>query len=143
VAEGNLGNHPAACWLNALALADLPQAEPLEEDAIKVRLPGLGPAFRKLAFQPDGEAFGRGLRAIETLLRDWPVTPQTNRDLRRYRADADKLGVPEADSDTCEKDLVSAIIEAARRVPGALPRGIPAARSLTYGKLFALLRQRG
>jgi hypothetical protein len=143
VAAGKLGNHPAACWLNALAVADLPQVQPLQEHDLEVRVPGLGPAFRELALQPDGELFGRGLRALETMLRDWPVNTRTRRDLRRYRADADRLGVPEADFDTCKEDLVAAITEAWRRDPGALPRAVPPVPSLTYNHLFLLLEKRG
>jgi hypothetical protein len=141
VAVGKLGNHPAACWLNALAVADLPRVQPLEKDDIGIRVPGLGPGFRQLALQPGGEPFRRGLRALETMLRDFSVNDATRRDLRRYRIEADKLNVPEADFDACKTDLVAAITEAWRRDPGALPQAIPAATHLTYNRLFALLKQ--
>jgi hypothetical protein len=139
VAAGKLGDHPVAAWLNALAVADLPQVQPLKERDIEVRVPGLGPAFRELAEQPDGEVFARGLRALESMLRDWPVNARTRRDLNTYRAEAGRLGVPEADFDTYKRDLVAAITEAWRRDPHALPASIPEATSLTYKQLFALL----
>lgn len=139
VATGRLGDHATACWLNALALADLPNVQDLDERDIEVRVPGLGPAFRALAGKPDGAVFGRGLRALETLMREWPVNERTRRDLRRYQAEADKLGAPPADFDTCKADLVAAIVAAWRGSPRSLPAAVPEAPRLSYKQLFGLL----
>jgi hypothetical protein len=142
VATGRLGDHATACWLNALALADLPNVQALDERDIEVRVPGLGPAFRELSGKPDGRAFGRGLRALATVMREWPVNDRTKRDLRQYQIEADKLGVPPADFDTCKADLVAAIVAAWRSSPRSLPAALPDPPKLTYKQLFGLLATR-
>src|ERR1043165_5311537 len=102
VAEGKRGNKKIACCLNAAVLADLPQlADALKSSNtvtrdIEVRLAGLAPVFEALAAEfPQDELFAQGLRVVETLLRPWPVSAQTQRALRRHRDAANRLAVPE------------------------------------------------
>ncbi|GAA2097899.1 hypothetical protein GCM10009801_68540 [Streptomyces albiaxialis] len=142
IAEGQSGNHSIACWLTAVALADLPGVEPLQNQRdVELRTAGFAPGFKAMADRAAGGPFGRGLRAVETLLREWEVSARTRRDLSRYRSVADGLGVPELDPATCRTDLEAAIVGAWRNRSRNLHATVPRAPDLRFDTLFRMLSE--
>ncbi|MFF7195870.1 hypothetical protein ACFZAM_19500 [Streptomyces sp. NPDC008079] len=139
IAEGKSGRPEIACWLTAVSLADLAWADPLRDERdVEWRMAGFVPGFKALAARTVDERFARGVRAVETLLRGWPVSPRTERDMVMYRSYAKSQGVPEMDRDTCRTELTAAVVAAWRLRSRELP-DVPAGSTLRFHRLFQKL----